>query len=242
MSHRWSLLAFGAALCSAMLASSRTVEADPPVLAELFTSQGCSSCPPADELLGALARRPDILALSFHVDYWDGPSWSDPFALGLATVRQRHYAEILRAQVYTPQIVIEGRTETVGSDPRRVAALLQQSRPAPVIATVRPFNGKLAVHVDGSSRVAANLEADILLVTFDPMHQTPIHGGENGGRYLATYNDVRSLRTIGRWQGEAISVDVPREPGDIGTRAAIIVQSSDGVIWALAATNLDTVD
>jgi hypothetical protein len=222
-----------------MVGLAHAAEAASPVLAELFTSQGCSSCPPADALLGELSKRPDVLALSFHVDYWNGSGWSDPFALHLATLRQRQYAQLLRSEVYTPQLVIDGRAETVGSDRRRVAALLRQPRPATVAATIRQSDGTMTVQVDGSAAARANSSADILLVTFDPMHQTPVRGGENGGRYLATYNDVRSLRVIGRWQGEAVSIEVSRDQDEVGARAAVIVQSSDGIIWALTATNPD---
>jgi hypothetical protein len=228
-----------AALCSTLLGQSKSMAADQrvhPVLAELFTSQSCSSCPPADALLGDLAKRPDILALSFHVDYWDGAGWNDPFSLHAATTRQRQYAELLGTQVYTPQLVVGGRSEAVGSDRRGVDALLQRSRAGVAAATIQQSNGHLDIHIDGSGAPTTKLAADILLVTFDPVHKTPIRGGENGGRFLLTYNDVRSLRAIGRWRGEPVSMAVTPSDGEIGERAAIIVQSSDGQIWALAAT------
>ena len=158
------------------------------------------------------------------------------FALHAATTRQRHYAELLGSEVYTPQLVVDGRAETVGSYRPNVEALLKHPHPITVAATVRESDGKLAIHVDGSAVPAANAPADILLVTFDPKHETPVRGGENGGRSLATYNDVRSLRIIGRWQGDAVSMEVPLQQGDLGARAAIIVQAADGAIWALAAT------
>ena len=228
-----------AALCSTLLGQSKSMAADQlirPVLAELFTSQSCSSCPPADALLGDLAKRPDILALSFHVDYWDGAGWNDPFSLHAATTRQRQYAELLGAQVYTPQLVIGGRSEAVGSDRRGVEALLQRARAGVAEATIRQSSGRFDIHIDGSGAPTTKLAADILLVTFDPVHKTPVRGGENGGRFLLTYNDVRSLRAIGRWRGEPVSMAVTPSDAEIGERAAIIVQSPDGVIWALAAT------
>src|SRR5215813_538220 len=88
-----------------------------PIVVELFTSEGCSSCPPADALLAELAARPDVLALSFHIDYWDRLGWKDPFSTPAATQRQQHYADLLhRANVYTPQIVVDGHWQAVGSN------------------------------------------------------------------------------------------------------------------------------
>ena len=103
----------------AMLVSSASPldAAERPIVVELFTSEGCSSCPPADALLAELASRPDVLALSFHVDYWDRLGWKDPFSSAAATDRQRNYANLLRTgTVYTPQIVVDGRWQAVGSD------------------------------------------------------------------------------------------------------------------------------
>src|SRR5246127_3918229 len=100
-----------------------------PPLVELFTSEGCSSCPPADALLAELAGRPDVLALSFHVDYWDRLGWRDPFSSPAATERQQRYAELLRlATVYTPQIVIDGKRQAVGSNRGEVERALNSAR------------------------------------------------------------------------------------------------------------------
>src|SRR5438309_7939527 len=100
-----------------------------PIVVELFTSEGCSSCPPADALLAELAKRPDVLALSFHVDYWDRLGWKDPFSSRAATDRQNRYAKLLKlATVYTPQIVVDGRWEAVGSDRADVERALDRAR------------------------------------------------------------------------------------------------------------------
>jgi hypothetical protein len=100
-----------------------------PIVVELFTSEGCSSCPPADALLTELASRPEVLALSFHVDYWDRLGWKDPFSSPAATLRQQRYAELLGlATVYTPQIVIDGKWQAVGSDRGEVERALDSAR------------------------------------------------------------------------------------------------------------------
>ena len=224
--------AMAIAIVSAALGPVPAQAGDSPVLAELFTSLACSSCPPADRVLGDLAGRPDVLALSFHVDYWDGLGWKDPYSLRLATMRQRHYALTLGSETYTPQLVVDGRNETVGSERGNVEFLMRQPRRQLAAASIRTEGNDFKVTVGG---VSAPATASILLVTFDPAHRTPVRGGENGGRLLDTFNAVRSLRSGGEWQGQPVNLDLPRTEAEIGDRAAIIVQSDDGTVWALAA-------
>src|SRR6266404_8350655 len=104
-------MGFGMAAC----AQAQTPPPDKPVVVELFTSQGCSSCPPADALLGELARRDDVIALGFHISYWDSLGWKDPFSRPQSTERQRVYARLFGGQIYTPQLVVDGTIEMVGS-------------------------------------------------------------------------------------------------------------------------------
>jgi hypothetical protein len=226
-------------LCSILTGQASAQAEGRPVLAELFTSQSCSSCPPADEVLGELARRPDVLALSFHVDYWDNLGWKDLYSLPLATARQRRYAGLLGSQSYTPQLVIDGQAETVGSDRRSVNALLSRIKPAGTKASIHELDRRFDIRVEGAAGSRQAVTAAVLLVTFDPSHKTPVRGGENGGRFLQTYNDVRSLRSIGRWDGEPVTLDVARDSADLGERAAVIVQSEDGAVWAVASTIAD---
>src|SRR5437764_7545823 len=133
-SARYLLAIFAA---GALTASNGAAAETRPVVIELFTSQGCSSCPPADRLLGELAQRPDVIALGFHIDYWDHLGWKDPLSSPAATRRQRDYAlQFGRMQIYTPQLVVDGTGEAVGSDRAAVLAALRQAKPeaaAPVI-------------------------------------------------------------------------------------------------------------
>ena len=201
-----------------------------PVVVELFTSQSCSSCPPADALLAELSRtRPDILALDFHVTYWDRLGWKDPYSLPQATQRQRDYAGLFgRDGVYTPQLVAGGRHQAVGSDRAEVLAAIKAAAadgPAPALRLGRDGAGLLLEA--GAGRGAGQL----LLVGFDPAHTTRVGGGENGGRTLAEVNVVRSITPAGAWRGAAVSL---RAPPPAGERTALLLQAEDGRVLAAA--------
>lgn len=198
----------------------------PPVVVELFTSQGCSSCPPADHFLGELAQRSDVLALAFHVDYWNYIGWTDPFASKIATQRQRDYAQRLALRyVYTPQMVINGVAEGVGAEPDTILPLIKAAAadPAPraVAALVRTGDGRLAVHVDAGSTSGP---AVIWLVGFDRMQTTSVLRGENEGRTLKDYHVVRSFREIGTWTGVAVDLDVAANAAAGDGSVAVLVQ------------------
>ncbi len=205
--------------------------ADRPVVVELFTSQGCSSCPPADLLLGELARRDDVLALSFHVDYWDRLGWKDPFSSPMATARQRAYAHRLGLRtVYTPQAVVDGTAEMVGSDRRAVARAIAAARARQTVDVklVREA-GELVVQVgpvEGMGRTS------VQLVSFVPAHVTRVTTGENGGRALANTNIVRSVETLGVAGTVAGEWRVPAETGP---GFAVLVQGADGRVMGAAA-------
>jgi hypothetical protein len=218
------------ALLAADAAQIRAVaeEAGAPVVVELFTSQGCSSCPPADALLGELARRPDVIALAFHVDYWDYIGWKDPFASADFTKRQRAYAGALGLRsVYTPQMVIDGRADAVGSHRNRVEELIRQASFVPKL-TLRlapAADGKATVHLP-----EARLErpATIWLAIYDREERTPVKRGENAGRELSEYNIVRALRQLASWDGRAKALELDlSEAAAQGMGGAILIQSAD---------------
>ncbi|MEM9683718.1 MAG: DUF1223 domain-containing protein, partial [Pseudomonadota bacterium] len=150
-----------------------------PVVVELFTSQGCSSCPPAEALLGELAKRDDVVALEFHVDYWDYIGWKDEFAKPAFSGRQKQYVSSLNGRYsYTPQMVIDGKTHVVGSDRRKVEATIRkfQKLPSdgPSISMSRTGE-TLKVDVGAAAETG---EYDVVLVTFDKPHVTKVRRGE----------------------------------------------------------------
>jgi len=219
---------FLAASLIAGATSSAAVARDnaPPVVVELFTSQGCSSCPPADHFLGELAQRSDVLALAFHVDYWNYIGWTDPFASKVATQRQRDYAQQLALRyVYTPQMVVNGVTEGVGAEPDTIMPLIKAAAadPAPraVTTLARTGDGHLAVHIAPGSTSEPAL---IWLVGFDRVDKTSVLRGENEGRTATDYHVVRSFREIGTWNGSAVDLDIAGNAAAGDGSVAVLVQ------------------
>jgi hypothetical protein len=198
--HR-SLSACTLLLAGAMQGGADPAEAQPrPAVVELFTSEGCSSCPPAETYLRELARRSDVLALSFHVDYWDDLGWRDRFGLTEAVQRQRTYARTLHlASVYTPQVVIDGQADYVGSDRTSIGRTLAAARDGVAVAlSIR--DGLVSVDLAARPGTAAG---DVVLVGYLREALSTIGRGENSGRTLTEINIVRSIRVLGTWNGRA---------------------------------------
>jgi hypothetical protein len=200
-----------------------------PVVVELFTSQGCSSCPPANATLSALADRPDVLALSFGVTYWDQLGWKDTFASPSYTARQCDYAHGLRhSNVFTPQVVVQGRTDTVGQSLADVERLIRAARlqgaPGPAIA-VADDQVTLSAAPPGAEGIQT---ADVWLVRYDPRTlAVPIRAGENDGRTLPHRDVVRELIRLGAWSGrlEQFQIVPSKDPH---LRTAVLVQAGRG--------------
>ena len=196
---------------------------------ELFTSQGCSSCPPADALLGELATRADVLALAFHVDYWDELGWRDRFELPLSAQRQSQYARRLGlASVYTPQLLVDGTDNVLGSDRRRIGQLLAAPRSGvPVSAAVQ--GDDLVVSVAAMTGMPG---AEVTLVSYLPEAVTAIGRGENSGRALREFNIVRSFRVLGSWRGAAAQwrVKISSLPADARFVAVLVQESGPAAI------------
>ena len=200
--------------------------AERPVVVELFTSQGCSSCPPANAYLNELSKRPsDVLALAFHVTYWDYLGWKDPFSLKIATDRQERYGRRFGDGSYTPEIVVDGSTGMVGSYRDDVdRAIVKAGTNGTTVADVHVVtkDGKASIDVgvgQGTARV--------LLVGFDREHVTPIGRGENRGRTMAEANIVRSFRSVAEWSGAPIHLDEQLPEGEL---VAVILEAPDGRI------------
>jgi hypothetical protein len=194
------------------------------VVVELFTSQGCSSCPPADALLGELSAMPRVTALAFHVDYWDGIGWRDRFAIPQAVQRQHRYVETLGlSSAFTPQIVVDGRGSFVGSDRARIlAALTHPVNAVPIVVEVA--QGQLSVMLP-EEPARGELEVDV--AAYVPEASTRIGGGENSGRALIEYNIVRQFKALGLWTGRraAFHASLDSFPAD-ATRAAVLLQEA----------------
>lgn len=225
--------AASAAIAVAASGSGMAMAADRahPTVVELFQSQGCSSCPPANANVIALADRPDVLALSFQVTYWDNLGWKDTFGTPANTDRQWDYARAWkRAQVATPQVVIDGRRDLIGSNRAELEQALRAADrgrgPAVDIAGD-------SVTVSGP---AAGRSADVWLVRFDPnVVQVPIRRGENEGLTLPHKNVVREIVRLGDWSGAAKRFALP--PGAPGLKSAVLVQAGrGGPILAAART------
>jgi hypothetical protein len=220
----------GAAATAAFGTSVSAAPSSGPWAIELFTSQGCSSCPPADAQLGKLRDRPDIVALSFHVDYWDYIGWKDPFADHAMTNRQRAYARVLRQRyVYTPEMVVDGVTHEPGvtrasidemlmaaqhQSPLRATPKLERVMDGPLTITLAPFK------LEGAT-------ADITLAVYDRRHSTPVPRGENSGHTLDNFNVVRRLESVAKWDGAAASWSVASDRFQAGQGIAVLVQHDD---------------
>jgi hypothetical protein len=205
-----------------------------PVVLELFTSEGCSSCPPAEAIVNELAQRRDVLPLSFHVDYWDGLGWQDRFSLLSATERQRGYARTLRrSSVYTPQVVIDGSRDIVGSQRRAVTEAVSGLRDG-VATSVSVSGGTIQVHVGAGSDAAS---ADVLLVGYLREATTSIGRGENSGRTVNESNIVLSLFGLGQWNGKPreFQLGVDRLPENVTDIAVLVQSAGQGAILGAVA-------
>jgi hypothetical protein len=211
-----------------------------PILVELFTSEGCSSCPPADAVLSQLRESQpvpgvDLLVLSEHVDYWNDLGWRDPFSQRLFTERQSHYGP----RAYTPQAMVDGRIDVLGSDAAGIerAAKSAAGDPHGSVAAAPAGSGKLRVEIAG---LPHHGDADVIVAVVEDGLSSKVERGENAGRTLSHTAVVRSLKNVARIRpdeaGWAGTVEVPSDPGWKQTRTVVFVQArADGHVLAAGA-------
>jgi hypothetical protein len=224
----------GAALAGALLIVASTATAQPlntkakrPVVVELYTSQGCSSCPPADVFLGQLSGRKDVLAMSLPVTYWDMLGWRDTLASEANTRRQKAYAkELGRGGVYTPQMIIDGSSDVVGSREQTVQTTIaaRQNDMQSVAVNLEANRQQVQIAV-GPATSSSEHEATIWLFGLLPQATVKIGDGENSGRTITYHNVVREVRAVGTWKGQPVNVTLPRsEAGSPHEGIAVLVQ------------------
>ena len=223
--------------CGLWLGLAVAAQAGPPVVVELYTSQGCSSCPPADVFMERLAADPGVIALSLHVDYWDYIGWADSFARPQFTERQKAYARAAGSRmIYTPQIVVGGLDQVEGSQPELVAALVQkhQAEAVPVALAVERSGERLVVKAETAVPLAG--PARVQLVRYRPEQTVTIERGENAGKTVTYRNIVTSWTVLGEWDGVAPFAAEAEIAGP--ERTAVIVQTA-GPGGVLAAARDD---
>jgi len=215
---RRGVLAGGAAV-SAVAATGVSAPAlaarERSIFIELFSSQGCSSCPPADAFMGELIQRPDIVGVSMNVDYWDYLGWRDTLASAAFTRRQKEYADRRGdGRVYTPQMVINGRAHAVGSHKQDVLSEVERQIAVPdtyfVSIEVSSRGGELHVDVAGGPTDRIIQSSTVWVMSIEPKVSVEIRRGENTGRTIDYFNVVRQMTPIGMWKGEAASFNLPK--------------------------------
>jgi hypothetical protein len=209
---RWS----GAIGVCAIVAIIRPATAEPRAVVELFTSQGCSSCPPADKVIGELAKDPSVIALSMPIDYWDYLGWKDTLADARFSARQKAYS-LMRGDrdVYTPQVVVNGSAHVVGSDRVGIERAIGTTRKTEGVMSL-PVSMKLTgdqitVSVAASNKAPATAHGEIWICSVSKAVPISVARGENSGRDLTYYNVVRNVLKVGDWNGSAGSWTVPLE-------------------------------
>jgi hypothetical protein len=222
------LLAFG--LGAAGGSAAADPQGPPRAVVELFTSQGCSSCPPADKLLAELAQRPDLVALTFAVDYWDYLGWKDTLAHPLFSARQRGYAYARGdRQVYTPQVVVNGEKPCLGSDRTQIEQNITAGGPhsLPVPLTLAERDGIVTVAIEAPSDNVAMAELWVLPVS--RAQTVPIGRGENEGRTVTYANVVKGMMRLGEWRGGPARFEVPLKNAiSDGDGYVVLLQSRHG--------------
>ena len=224
-------------LISALLSFGTPVAADGPVVLELYTSQGCSSCPPADAILHSLAERSDLIPLAMHVDYWDYIGWVDSFADPAHTLRQQYYAHVAGdSTIYTPQMVIAGEDHVIGAQSREIAAAIQKHQGTSTGVSVDLRRDGDTLQIIGNTSHPLPNGTVVQLVRYNPSETVDVRRGENAGRQLTYANIVTDWDVVGEWSGanglrmdvtvtgEAPIVVIVQEPGPGAVMASAVLR------------------
>ena len=215
-----------AILLVSLLLTGAVQAAERLVVVELFTSQGCSSCPPADALLGELTQRDDVLPLALHVDYWDYIGWKDKFGSPAHTERQKRYARAAgHSTIYTPQMVVGGVDHVVGYKPMKLVDRMNAHLADPQAATVslERSGNTLRIRIEPARTVDGR--HDVVLVRFLPAEKVAIRRGENAGKTITYHNIVTAMDVIGHWDGRSPQSLTAQLSGD--AEVAVIVQREE---------------
>jgi len=222
-----------AAVFLLFLSLASTAWAGGKVVVELFTSQGCSSCPPADEFLTELAARDDLIALALHVDYWDYLGWKDDFASRQFSNRQRAYAKAAHKRtVYTPQVIVHGMGRAIGSSRQEVTALIQRASNNPAAVDMQLTRKGDILTIKAQAKGTGVGPAVIQIVRYHPKKTIAIRGGENAGKKIVYSNIVTAWSPVARWKGVGNFSEDFRIKGD--EPVAVLIQT-DGFGPVLAA-------
>lgn len=201
----------------------------PLTVIELFTSQGCSACPPADALFKSFVERPGLLALSLSVDYWDHLGWKDTLANAKNTARQKAYAKSLgTGNVYTPQVVVNGAFQAVGSKKYEIEKALVQATKAGHGVGLTAFSDGKRVTIEVGA-LAKAVPSTVWLAVVSPKVDVEIKRGENRGKVLAYHNVVKDISPVGMWSGAPMKIELPLSAvQQAGDKCAVLLQADDG--------------
>lgn len=226
--------ALGLTICASGAAFAQST---PVVVVELYTSQGCSSCPPADDFLEVLAMDPSIMPLALHVDYWDYIGWADKFSDAKYTERQKDYAHQAGSRsIYTPQMIVGGLDRVEGYKREETGALIRKHLAAAkdIGLTLDRQGNTLTIRANPNANLGGNTK--VQLVRYIPSETVSIERGENAGRTITYHNIVQSWQTVGDWSGA--------EPLDLtasvkGDNPVVVIVQQEGPAYIVAAARLD---
>ena len=216
------------------LAGVAMAQSEQGIVVELYTSQGCSSCPPADALMGHLTEMPHVIGLALHVDYWDYIGWKDTFGQAKFTDRQRAYARAEGSKmIYTPQIIVSGTDRVEGNSPGNVAAAVarQLAVQSPITLSIDRKGNKLEISADADQAIGKTMQ--VVLVHYKPDATVDIKRGENAGQSVAYHNIVTDWDDVGSWDG-AGPLSLSINAGGAGPVVVILQSKGPGEILAAA--------